>query len=73
MCRYGALAYERAEPAVRRQLVQAAFDKLWVVDTEIVGVDLKPGFATLLDEDPRAAALGNERPQRVCWGPRFER
>jgi site-specific DNA recombinase len=51
MCRYGALAYEHAEPEVRRQLVQAAFDKLWVVDTEIVGVDLKPGFVTLLDDE----------------------
>jgi site-specific DNA recombinase len=51
MCRYGALAYEHAEPEVRRQLVQAAFDKLWVVGAEIVGVDLKAGFVTLLDDE----------------------
>lgn len=51
MCRNGALAYEHAEPEVRRQLVQAAFDKLWVVDAEIVGVDLKAGYVTLLDDE----------------------
>jgi site-specific DNA recombinase len=51
MCRNGALAYQHAEPEVQRQLIQAAFDKLWVVDTEIVGVDLKPGFVTLLDDE----------------------
>jgi hypothetical protein len=51
MCRYGALAYEHAEPEVRRQLVQAAFDKLWVVHAEIVGVDLKPGYVTLLNDE----------------------
>lgn len=41
----------RAEPEVRRQLVQAASDKLWVVGAEIVGVDLKPGYVTLLDDE----------------------
>jgi hypothetical protein len=51
MCRNGAMAYEHAEPEVRRQLVQAAFDKLWVVDAEIVGVDLKAGYVTLLDDE----------------------
>jgi|SRR5580658_9650656 hypothetical protein len=51
MCRYGALAYQHAEPEVRRQLVQAAFDKLWVVGAEIVGVDLKAGYVTLLDDE----------------------
>jgi cell pole-organizing protein PopZ len=51
LCRNGALAYEHAEPEVRRQLIQAAFDKLWAVDTEIAGADLKSGFVTLLDEE----------------------
>ena len=51
MCRYGSLAYEHAEPEVRRQLVQAAFDKLWVIGDEIAGCDLKPGYVTLLDDD----------------------
>jgi hypothetical protein len=51
MCRYGALAYQHAEPEVRRQLVQAAFDKLWVLGAEIVGVDLKAGYVTLLDDE----------------------
>ena len=51
MCRSGALAYEHAEGEVKRQLIQAAFDKLWVVGTEIVGVDLKPGYVTLLDDE----------------------
>src|SRR5579875_2706832 len=51
LCRNGALAYEQAEPEVKRQLIQAAFDKLWVVDTEIAGADLKSGFVTLLDEE----------------------
>ena len=51
MCRHGALAYEYAEPEVRRQLIQAAFDKLWVVGAEIAGCDLKPGYMALLDED----------------------
>ena len=51
LCRNGALAYEHAEPEVKRQLIQAAFDKLWVVDTEIAGADLKSGFVTLLDEE----------------------
>jgi cell pole-organizing protein PopZ len=51
LCRSGALAYEHAEPEVRRQLIQAAFDKLWVVDTEIAGADLKSGFVTLLDDE----------------------
>jgi site-specific DNA recombinase len=51
LCRNGALAYEHAEPEVRRQLIQAAFDKLWVVGAEIAGADLKSGFVTLLDEE----------------------
>jgi hypothetical protein len=51
LCRNGALAYERAEPEVRRQLIQAAFDKLWVVGAEITGADLKSGFVTLLDDE----------------------
>jgi site-specific DNA recombinase len=51
LCRNGALAYEHAEPEVKRQLIQAAFDKLWVVGTEIAGADLKPGYVTLLDEE----------------------
>jgi site-specific DNA recombinase len=51
MCRYGALAYEYAEREVRRQLIQAAFDKLWVVGAEIAGCDLKPGYIILLDEE----------------------
>ncbi len=51
MCRYGSLAYEYAEPETRRQLIQAAFDKLWVVGAEIAGCDLKPGYMALLDED----------------------
>ncbi len=51
LCRNGALAYEHAEPEVRRQLIQAAFDKLWVVGTEIAGADLKAGYVTLLDEE----------------------
>jgi hypothetical protein len=41
-------AYERAEPEVRRQLIQAAFDKLWISDDEIAGCGLKPGFTTVL-------------------------
>jgi site-specific DNA recombinase len=51
LCRNGALAYEHAEPEVRRQLIQAAFDKLWVVGAEIAGADLKSGFVTLLDDE----------------------
>ncbi|HLI38573.1 MAG TPA: hypothetical protein VKV80_14710 [Streptosporangiaceae bacterium] len=51
LCRNGALAYEHAEPEVRRQLIQAAFDKLWVVGAEITGADLKSGFVTLLDDE----------------------
>jgi site-specific DNA recombinase len=51
LCRNGALAYEHAEPEVKRQLIQAAFDKLWVVGAEIAGADLKSGFVTLLDEE----------------------
>jgi site-specific DNA recombinase len=51
LCRNGALAYEHAEPEVRRQLIQAAFDKLWVVGTEIAGADLKSGYVTLLDDE----------------------
>jgi hypothetical protein len=53
LCRYGYIAYEYAEPEVRRLLVQAAFDKLWVVGDEIVGSDLKAGYVTLLDDDLR--------------------
>ena len=63
MCQYGALAYEHAEPEVRRQLIQAAFDKLWVVGAEIAGCDLKPGFVDLLDEE-LVAELG-----RHGWQP----
>ena len=59
LCRVGAAAYEHAGPEVRRQLVQAAFDKLWIIDDEIVGCDLKPGFTTVLDDD-LAAALAVE-------------
>jgi site-specific DNA recombinase len=51
LCRSGALAYEHAESEVKRQLIQAAFDKLWVVGTEIAGADLKSGFVTLLDDE----------------------
>ena len=65
LCRNGALAYEHAEPEVKRQLIQAAFDKLWVVNAEIAGADLKSGFVTLLDEElaaelERAAAQGHD-------------
>jgi site-specific DNA recombinase len=64
LCRSGALAYEHAEPEVRRQLIQAAFDKLWVVEAEIAGANLKPGFVTLLDSELVAelerAANGHE-------------
>ena len=64
LCRSGALAYEHAEPEVRRQLIQAAFDKLWVVEAEIAGANLKPGFVTLLDSELVAelerAAHGHE-------------
>jgi hypothetical protein len=38
-------------PSKRSKLVQAAFDKLWVVGVEIAGADLKPGFVTLLDDE----------------------
>ena len=51
LCRSGAVAYEHAEPEVKRQLIQAAFDKLWVVGAEIAGADLKSGYVTLLDEE----------------------
>lgn len=51
MCRSGALAYEHAEGEVKRQLIQAAFDKLWVVGAEIVGVNLKAGYVALLDDE----------------------
>jgi hypothetical protein len=51
MCQYGVMAYEHADPEVRRQLLQAAFDKIWVMGVEIVGCDLKPGYVTLLDEE----------------------
>ncbi len=62
LCRVGAAAYEHAEPEVRRQLIQAAFDKLWIIDGEIAGCDLKPGFTTVLDDDLAAAlALGPAR------------
>jgi site-specific DNA recombinase len=59
LCRNGALAYEHAEPEVRRQLIQAAFDKLWVIGTEIAGADLKSGYVTLLD-DELVAVLGQK-------------
>jgi hypothetical protein len=45
------IAYEYAEPEVRRLLVQVAFDKLWVVGDKITGADLKAGYVTLLDDD----------------------
>lgn len=32
------MAYQHAEPEVRRQLVQAAFDKLWVVGAEATDI-----------------------------------
>jgi site-specific DNA recombinase len=51
LCRNGALAYEHAEREVKRQLIQVAFDKLWVVGAEIAGADLKPGYVTLLDDE----------------------
>ncbi len=51
LCRYGSLAYEHAEPEVRRMFLQAAFDKLWIIGDEIVGCDLKPGYVTLLDDE----------------------
>lgn len=47
---YNAEGYS-PEPEVKRQLIQAAFDKLWVIDAEIAGADLKPGYVTLLDEE----------------------
>jgi hypothetical protein len=51
LCRSGALSYEHAEAEVKRQLIQAAFDKLWVVGAEIAGADLKAEYVTLLDEE----------------------
>ena len=64
LCRSGALAYEHAEPEVRRQLIQAAFDKLWVVGTEITGADLKSGYVTLLDDELMAELESALRPER---------
>lgn len=61
LCRSGALAYQHAEQEVRRQLIQAAFDKLWVVGTEIAGADLRPGYVTLLDGELVAELVIRQR------------
>ena len=33
------------------EIIQAVFDRLWVMGIEIVGCDLKPGYVTLLHDE----------------------
>jgi hypothetical protein len=75
--------YEAAADNIKRMLLQAVFEKIWIVDEQIVGVDLTRPFAEVLTVeaqlDLRDALSGTdgamvtyERRERLSWrSPEF--
>ena len=40
--------YEAAPDNIKRMLLQAVFEKIWIIDEQVVGVDLTRPFAEVL-------------------------
>ena len=70
--------YEAAPDNIKRMLLQAVFEKIWIVDEQVVGVDLTRPFAEVLTVeaqlDLRNALSGTddatvtyERRERLSW------
>jgi site-specific DNA recombinase len=70
--------YEAAPDNIKRMLLQAVFEKIWIVDEQVVGVDLTRPFAEVLTVeaqlDLRDALSGTnnatvtyERRERLSW------
>jgi site-specific DNA recombinase len=52
--------YARASGTVRRQMNQAIFTQLWLVEDEIVGADFTPAYRRLLADDLAAEIAADE-------------
>jgi hypothetical protein len=52
--------YVNASGTVRRQMNQAIFTRLWLIEDEIVGADFTPTYRRLLADDLAAAIAGEE-------------
>ena len=70
--------YEAAPDNIKRMLLQAVFEKIWIIDEQVVGVDLTLPFAEVLTVeaqlDPRTAltagdevTVSYERRERLSW------
>ncbi|MYV97579.1 hypothetical protein GT354_04680 [Streptomyces sp. SID3343] len=72
LCANAHRLYLGAPPDVRRQLNQAFFARLWIMDDQVQGADLTEGFAHLLASDlpagpaePKDAKRRRSKPARV--------
>ena len=60
LARAGAAAYLRAAPETKRQLLQAAFEKLWILDQGITDGELSPTLAAVLGVDQAATVMDDQ-------------
>lgn len=70
--------YEAAPDNIKRMLLQAVFEKIWIIDEQIVGVDLTRPFAEVLTVEAQLdlgkaltagdeATVSYERRERLGW------
>jgi site-specific DNA recombinase len=55
--------YANGSDGIRRLMVLELFDKIWIVDDRVAGVDLRRPFGELLSFEAAAVAFGNTRDQ----------
>ena len=70
--------YEAAPDNIKRMLLQAVFEKIWIIDEQVVGVDLTRPFAEVLTVEAQLdlrtaltagdeATVSYERRERLSW------
>jgi site-specific DNA recombinase len=70
--------YEAAPDNIKRMLLQEVFEKIWIIDEQIVGVDLTRPFAEVLTVEAQRdlrtaltagdeATVSYERRERISW------
>ncbi len=61
LAKAGAAAYVRANSETKRQLLQAAFEKLWIFEQDITDGELSPALAAVLDTDPPTTTAADDQ------------
>jgi hypothetical protein len=70
--------YQAAPDNIKRMLLQAVFEKIWIIDEQVVGVDLTRPFAEVLTVEAQLdlrtaltagdeATVSYERRERLSW------